>query len=671
MNNFYEKCVGIVDSVSAYEVKAYLLETAPKNVSINGGNFNLFPRINGFLLIPNETGSLVGMVTWIGYNHLNTDNDVNLPKGSRMISLAIMGHISNTINGKHFERGSFSLPTVGDKILLPTIDELQIILKNESESCITVGTSPTTGNQEVKIPINELFGRHLAVLGNTGSGKSCTVSGLIRWSIEACIKATGKSPNSRFIILDPNGEYKTTFNDLDIEVVNCAVQVDEHELKQLRVPAWMWTSAEWATIFQASDKTQKPLLREALRILRSAKANLDIDDVDEKIILQYLGYLNSFLKISISKQSYISDKTAFGKDLKSRIDSLLYGINKVSEDFEQKSEVLKVCEKANALLKKYHKEFSKNGEIIEYYDSFDLESLDSIKKSIETIIDIRKIDDITAISEDDPIEFNINDLAPILENIASSTSAGQYMDFMTIRIKSILRNAQLSSVINNVEGESLLDWINGFLSTDNEKGKICVVDLSLLPSEMVHLIVATISRLIFEALQRYRKYYNKELPTLLVMEEAHSFIHKYSEADDNNSHKLCTKIFEKIAREGRKYGMGLLVSSQRPSELSATVLSQCNSFFLHRIVNDRDQEMVKKMVLDNIGNILSELPSLPTRKAIVLGSVISVPTVVDICELPTSKRPKSDTPDFWKSWTQSDSIQKEWEPVVDIWQKKK
>ena len=121
MNNFYEKCVGIVDSVSAYEVKAYLLETAPKNVSINGGNFNLFPRINGFLLIPNETGSLVGMVTWIGYNHLNTDNDVNLPKGSRMISLAIMGHISNTISGKRFERGSFSLPTVGDKILLPTI----------------------------------------------------------------------------------------------------------------------------------------------------------------------------------------------------------------------------------------------------------------------------------------------------------------------------------------------------------------------------------------------------------------------------------------------------------------------------------------------------------------------------------------------------------------------
>ena len=153
------------------------------------------------------------------------------------------------------------------------------------------------------------------------------------------------------------------------------------------------------------------------------------------------------------------------------------------------------------------------------------------------------------------------------------------------------------------------------------------------------------------------------------MEEAHSFIHKYSDLEDNSSGKLCTQVFEKIAREGRKFGLGLLISSQRPSELSSTVLSQCNSFILHRIVNDRDQEMVRRMVPDNLGNILGELPALPTKRAIVLGSAITVPTIVDINELPSTMRPRSETPDFWRVWTGQETRSQEWSPVINEWQK--
>ena len=235
----------------------------------------------------------------------------------------------------------------------------------------------------------------------------------------------------------------------------------------------------------------------------------------------------------------------------------------------------------------------------------------------------------------------------------------------------MLQNSLLSPVIANEPKISLLNWISQFLGDNStDKGCICIIDLSLLPSEIVHLIVATIARLIFEALQRYRKVYGLELPTLLIMEEAHSFIKKYSATEDNNANKLCTQVFEKIAREGRKYGMGLIISSQRPAELSPTVLSQCNSFILHRIVNDRDQEMVKRMVPDNFGNLLSELPQLPTQKAIILGSVVTVPTIVDINELPKTCRPKSDTPDFWNVWTHKEERNLDWKPVVDQWQNK-
>ena len=114
--------------------------------------------------------------------------------------------------------------------------------------------------------------------------------------------------------------------------------------------------------------------------------------------------------------------------------------------------------------------------------------------------------------------------------------------------------------------------------------------------------------------------HNELLPTVIVMEEAHNFIKRYNDSSEEiSTSQLCTEALEKIAKEGRKFGLSLTLLSQRPSELSPTVLSQCNTFLLHRIVNDRDQELVRRLVPDNIGGLLQELPILPTRKAILLG----------------------------------------------------
>lgn len=667
MSQLFDRCVGIVDSVSSYEVKGYLLDNAPTSVSLYSGSMMLFPRINGYLLIPNETGSLVGIVTWIGYNHIAVENDVNLPKGSRMVSVSMLGHLVDTIEGMVFERGAFSLPTVGDQIVLPTLTELETIIKNDSDGCIEIGTSPLAGNQSVKVSVNDLFGRHLAVLGNTGSGKSCTVAGLIRWSIESSKNKTGKSPNARFIVLDPNGEYHSVFNDLDINVMLCTVKVADDYTTQLRVPAWMWTSSEWASVFQASEKTQKPLLREALRTLRASKMIDGSSEKAEKRAKQVLVYIWSFLKVSISQQSYLSaEKTKFGKEFKARIDSLQEIVNAMSNSIELKEQLKQFCRTASTELSQRHGDYKGN----EFYNIFDENTIKQLADGAKSILaSYGNVDDISPVSEDDPIEFEINELAPYIEDLAMDSAAAQYVDFMTIRIKSMLKNSVLLPVIGNRPKITLLDWITQFLGgKGDDKGKVCVIDLSLLPSEMIHLLVATIARLSFESLQRYRKYYGTELPTLLVMEEAHSFIHKYSDADADSSEKLCARVFEKIAREGRKYGMGLLVSSQRPAELSPTVLSQCNSFILHRIVNDKDQEMVRKMVPDNVGNLLNELPQLPTKKAIVLGSVVTVPTIVDITELPQEKRPKSDTPSFWGVWTRTEDRNLDWEPIVNSWQ---
>jgi len=186
------------------------------------------------------------------------------------------------------------------------------------------------------------------------------------------------------------------------------------------------------------------------------------------------------------------------------------------------------------------------------------------------------------------------------------------------------------------------------------------------------LTVAVFSRVIFEALQRYRKLNGNILPSVLVMEEAHNFIKRYEiDSDEISSQRLCTQSFEKIAKEGRKFGLGLVISSQRPSELSQTVLSQCNTFILHRIVNDRDQEMVRKLLPDALGSILNELPVLPSQKAIILGWAIPIPLLVEINYLDEKYKPQSKDPDFWDVWTYKEERKVDWKPIVDEWQNKK
>ena len=177
------------------------------------------------------------------------------------------------------------------------------------------------------------------------------------------------------------------------------------------------------------------------------------------------------------------------------------------------------------------------------------------------------------------------------------------------------------------------------------------------------------ARVTLEVLQRYRRQNNgATLPTVLVMEEAHTFIKRYNaDTENENATAMCTKVFEKIAREGRKYGLGLVLSSQRPSELSPTVISQCNSFLLHRLSNDRDQELVGKLVPDNLRGLLRELPSLPSRNAILLGWASELPVMVRMNYLDEKYRPKSDDPEYWKTWTESDRSV-DWKDIAGKWQ---
>lgn len=278
--------------------------------------------------------------------------------------------------------------------------------------------------------------------------------------------------------------------------------------------------------------------------------------------------------------------------------------------------------------------------------------------------------DILPIDADVPRPFTGDDFLRSIEANAELMNTSDYVETMLMRIKTLLSDSKLKPVISPNDQISLEQWMNNYICpSDCTNGSITIVDLSLVPAELIHIITAVLARMTLESLQRYRKLNDgKTIPTTLIMEEAHTFIKRYNaDSENENASEMCTKVFEKIAREGRKFGLGLVLSSQRPSELSPTVLSQCNSFLLHRISNDRNQELVSKLVPDTLRGLLRELPSLASRNAILLGWASELPVMVKMNYLKEQYRPKSNDPEYWNVWTE-DQRTVTWKTIADDWQ---
>lgn len=677
--------VGTVEFVSPDEIKVGLEIEAPESVALNAGAPRRFPRVNGYLLIPVDEGFLVGQIEWMTVERspfpkrrgMHDFGLVDLPYPLRRLSVNPLGTLRAQSNdqGYVFRRGADALPSVGAAVVLPTDWQLRSIVESGERGRVKVGTSSLAGDARVCVDPNRLFGRHLAVLGNTGSGKSCSVAGLIRWSLEQAQERRGGRPNARFVVLDPNGEYSRAFpkDDPAVEARIFKVNPGEGE-RALKVPLWFWNSAEWCSFTQASAKAQRPLLRRALREVKAGRTEV-ADPTEEERQLALRRYLSSRL-ISVLRDlrsgAIQTDASKFGfrlraiaADLEAKIAE--YPTNRLGE----------ICEAIKQALEATYNSFDKGGETIEYFRAFTEGQVntivDSLRAAVETVggVVYQQGPD-----EDVPLAFDGVELADHLEILAEQENVSQFLDFLVARIRTFLSDSRMREIVSDTEGTTLETWLEDYIGSNNaEGGCVAVVDLSLVPTEVVHIVTAVIARMTFEALQRYVKLNDETLPTVLVMEEAHTFIKRYRGAgEDQDVATVCCQVFERIAREGRKFGLGLVLSSQRPSELSPTVLSQCNSFLLHRISNDRDQELVHRLVPDNLRGLLRELPSLPSQSAILLGWASELPVLVRMNDLPRSQQPRSDDPDFWGVWVGKDDKGKalprptDWTRLTEGWQ---
>ena len=665
--------IGVVEFVSPSEIKVSLDLEAPDGIAANAGLPRAFPRINSYVLIGTEAGNVVSQIEWIAIERSPFPKRkgfadyglVDLPFPLRKMRVNPLGILKNNGDNFQFQRGVQTFPSVGEPVLMPTDTQLKAIIESGEERRVKIGTCPLAADAEVSIDPDRLFGRHLAVLGNTGSGKSCSVAGLIQWSIDAA-KSKDRNPNARFIVLDPNGEYSKVkiFNDS-----GRIFQVGDSN-KPLQVPLWFWNSTEWCSFIQASSRAQIPLLKRALRSMRNEEFELT-----EEVSIRVKRFLISIL---ISAKHELNSGSPWGSFPKPKnfyekickwLDSVEFFKGMLEANDNKLDELI-------TTLNAY-----KNNRTGQYptYES-DIDEISKIVEQISTAFTSfgGTKQDMLPKSEDIPTRFTGEVFVNYLELLAQETGNEQYVEFLLARIRTILADTRMKNIIGDDVKITLEQWLEDYIGKDMaEDGCVTIIDLSLVPAEIVHIITSVIARMILEALQRYRKTNEKSLPTVLVMEEAHTFIKRFKEdLEIQNVSSICCQAFEKIAREGRKFGLGLVLSSQRPSELSPTVLSQCNSFLLHRISNDRDQELIHRLVPDNLRGLLRELPSLLSQQAILLGWAAELPTMVRMNDLNFDERPHSDDPDFWDVWTGKDKDGKtverrvNWSEIANEWQMK-
>ena len=465
--------VGSVVHVSAGVIRVALDIEAPHGVALGSGVPLRFPRVNGLVVVPTEDGAVIAIVHSLSIvpsnfpkrTGLKDYGVVDLPFPARQMDITPLGvlrrdtYVLDGTPSIAIDRGVLTPPTVGAPVLLPTEEELRAVLEGSSVGPrVAIGQAALAREFTVRIDPDRLFGRHVAVLGNTGGGKSCTVAGLIRWSIEAS-KEHCDAPNSRFVILDPNGEYRDVFSDLaDVRVFRAEPTQQGEE--QLRVPAWLWNATEWAAFSEASRGVQRPLLFQALRNLRAGETLPDEDPRKLAILVRgYLGIVKSDIARGPVAYTGFPATKDFGLRLQAMDASFSY--------YEQRLEAGILKAVLNTTIAHISSTVQLHLEQGKYWSAFSAPDVEELKRLLDEVD--RQLPDVdleTTTSEDAPIPFDVADITAHLEVLASGEySSSQFIGSFGLRIRTMLGQMRMRSVVGPVaaQSESLEDWLGSYL----------------------------------------------------------------------------------------------------------------------------------------------------------------------------------------------------------------
>ncbi|MFV0174357.1 DUF87 domain-containing protein [Empedobacter falsenii] len=651
-------------------------------------------RINSYLIIPVGADRVVALITRVTMKEEvefgENSTSISLPTSARYISATMLGTISKNGNSEKFIQGVYNFPTLDNPVWYVTEKDLQHIfddkidkekLEFEKDFYLPVGTSPAFSDYQVKISPDQFFVKHAAILGNTGSGKSCTLTSILR-SLFKYDYNGNHLKNAHIVIFDTNGEYKDAFLPND-ETLGKMTSEAKEELKlinanyyggedKVQVPYWLMNWSDFRALLNPSDATQAPLLNRAIGL---AKNN------EESIVASILP---QHLKADIE-----NILTCSTEELKKKTWNPQGGWGwKPNNDVINIAEAIRVFDNDLAdILSNLGSQANFNNPVLQTPIRQNIQ--DRLNVLIEEATEIQ----ITSSQNIDlPIYFSYQELctkfldAAIKNEGSGNARLNEFISTLRLRMNSFLNDRRMAIplMLKNTEEINkkvlpqflafLLGDYNNVFSEDIEEHfikkyndtstfydktkthQINIIDVSQLPFEVLETVTALLGRIILEFVSYFVPTNRGRYPIVIVLEEAQNYIAE-------NKYSVAKTVFERIAREGRKYGISLIVSSQRPSELSKTVLSQCNSFIIHRLQNPEDQKYIRGLVSSANADILDQLPVIPQQHAIITGDCVRAPIQVRIDDVyPT---PNSHNPRYIENWLGDEIIP--YEQTVSRW----
>ncbi len=519
------------------------------------------------------------------------------------------------INDK-FIGGVIRKPLISSKLRIINSNELSIIIGNDSEDSLLIGKSPIY-NAPIYVDINTCFSNHLAIFGNSGSGKSCGIARIIQ---NLFMKENNTTKYANLFIFDAYGEYKNAFN--NIHEINpnynykfITTNPSDSNDTLLQIPIYLFNIDDLILLFQASDHKQIPILERTLKLVKIFASN-------DELALKYKNHIiaKALLAVLFSNQTTVSKKNEIFTIIKAcstkefNFDTDIHGLGykrKFSECFEIDSNGY----------------FGESVLINNYILSFINNSLEAtpVKDDVYfNIMDLEKALDFTLISEGFQNNTQLYDDAIILK----------------VRLHSII-NSKMYKYFDYPNYISLEQYIASLVTHQNGRAQIININLEDLDDTYAKVVVKILSRFFFEFAKKREK--RAGIPFHIFLEEAHRYIQK-----DSDVFLIGYNIFERIAKEGRKYGVLLNIISQRPVELSDTVISQISNFLIFKMTHPLDIEYIEKMLPNISSDIIEKQKSLQPGTCVGFGNAFKIPLIIKL-NMPDPV-PYSANANVYKGW---------------------
>lgn len=580
--------LGTVEDVTGPRVSVKLAEeTAHGLLFIRGEGYRV-GQVGSFVRIPAGYVDLYGIVAQVGAGAAPTPKGVPSDGGVPRDVTAANGSrwlrvelVGEGRRGEKFERGISQYPSIGDAVHIVTESDLHTVYApGDAGAHVAIGRVASSEGIPAFLDINRLLSRHCAIVGSTGSGKSTAVASLL-----GAIADQTRFPAARVILLDLHGEYGPAFGE-QARVFRINADAGKGE-RELYIPFWALNSDELmaVTMGNLSSTIGGPILERMVAMKRASKPG----GIDHGIPPGSIT-ADTPLPFCIQKLWY---------DLHCQH----FGTHKVGPNQNQ-------SEATRAWMKDATDEDQVG------------EAMTVQRPGFRPLKDVKEDPDkIYKSAQADQPKGHVESLEVKLRDP---------------RMKFLFEPGEWSVQPNGTTGADLDSLLNSWIGLD---APISVFDLSGIPTTVLDDLVGALLRILFDSSfwGRRKPEGTRARPLLVVLEEAHLYLGEQSKS-------RAAPAARRIAKEGRKYGVGLMIVSQRPSEIDSTILSQCGTIIALRLTNDRDRGQIRACSSDNLEGLFAMLPILRTGEALIVGESVSMPMRALVNLPPQNRRPESEDP---------------------------